>query len=193
MSSEITPDENQRKKEEERSRIMQIIHHQKSLYLSSSSSSSFSSASSSKTSSSSSSSLLDLMKEGNTSLRRLFDMEHTSLANYFNDYSVSPIIKPILLWGSDDDDDDTDSHRNIHVDPWSEFRHKVRDDRGVLCNHDDFSTGVTISRKQRKVLFRTKSYKRLPRFSFWRSCGRFKFRLRLIRKIRLLINGRLYF
>ncbi|EYU26652.1 hypothetical protein MIMGU_mgv1a019813mg, partial [Erythranthe guttata] len=171
MSSEITPDEHQHKKEEERLRIMQIIRHQKSIYLSSSSSSSFSSdASSSKTSSSSSSSLLDLMKEGNTSLRRLFDMEHTSLATYFNDYSVSPIIKPILLWGSD-----TDSDRNIHDDPWSEFRQNVRD-RGV-CNHDDFSTGDTKSRKQRKVLFRTKSYKRLPRFSLWRSCGRFKFRL----------------
>ncbi|KAL8036719.1 hypothetical protein ABFX02_12G176600 [Erythranthe guttata] len=188
MASEITPHEDQHKKEEERLRIMQIIHHQKSIYLSSSSSSSsFSSASSSKTSSSSSSSLLDLMKEGSTSLRRLFDMEHTSLATYFNDYSVSPIIKPILLWGSD-----TDSDRNIHDDPWSEFRQNVRDNRAV-CNHDDFSNRDKKTRKQRKVLFRTKSYKRLPRFSFWRSCGRFKFRLRLIRKIRLLINGRLYF
>ncbi|KAL7133934.1 hypothetical protein ABFS83_12G172800 [Erythranthe nasuta] len=191
MSSEITPDEHQHKKEEERLRIMQIIRHQKSIYLSSSSSSSFSSdAASSKTScSSSSSSLLDLMKEGNTSLRRLFDMEHTSLATYFNDYSVSPIIKPILLWGSEDD---TDSDRNIHDDPWSEFRQKFRDDRGV-SNHDHFSTRDTKSQKQQKVLVRTKSYKRLPRFRFWRSCGRFKFRLRLIRKIRLLIKGRLYF
>lgn len=32
-------------------------------------------------------------------------MEHTSLATHFEDYSASPIIKPIPLWGSDSDHD----------------------------------------------------------------------------------------
>ncbi|TXG58777.1 hypothetical protein EZV62_016606 [Acer yangbiense] len=66
-------------------------------------------------SSSSRSSLLELMKGGSTSLRRLFDMEHTSLATYFDNYSGSPITKPVPLWGSDTEDDE-------HYDPWESIK-----------------------------------------------------------------------
>ena len=94
--------------------IRRIIEYQKSLYCSSSSSSSFSTvgASFSFSSPRKSSSFLDLIKEGSTSLRRLFDKEHKSLENYLKDYSGSPIIKRILLWGSDTDDGVR------HDDPW---------------------------------------------------------------------------
>ncbi|GLT89448.1 hypothetical protein SLE2022_074280 [Rubroshorea leprosula] len=66
-------------------RLRRIIAYQKSLYFSSSSPSSLSSSASSCSSFSSSrtsSSLTDLRKGGNTSLKRLFDMEHTSLSTY---------------------------------------------------------------------------------------------------------------
>ncbi|KAJ6407752.1 hypothetical protein OIU84_011116 [Salix udensis] len=98
--------------EDQKQRIIQIIEHQKSLYWPSSSSSSASCSSSS--SSHKSSSLLDLMKVGSTSLRRLFDMEHTSLATHFQDYSGSPITKPIPLWGSG-------TENEVH-DPWASIR-----------------------------------------------------------------------
>ncbi|KAJ4704476.1 ATP-dependent Clp protease proteolytic subunit like [Melia azedarach] len=77
----------------QREKVRRIIEHQKSLYWSSSSPSSQSSSSASCSSFSScqkSSSLLELMKGGSTSLRRLFDMEHTSLSTYFDKYSGSP-------------------------------------------------------------------------------------------------------
>lgn len=37
------------------------------------------------------------MRGGSTSRRRLFDMEHTSLADHFEEYSGTPVIKPFLL------------------------------------------------------------------------------------------------
>lgn len=179
----------------EAEKIRQIIDHQKSLYLSSLSSSSFSSAvAASSTSSFSSSrkisSLLGLMKEGSTSLRRLFDMEHTSLGNYLKDYSVSTIIRPSLLWGSD-------THNDIHDDPWTElkqiedaFDSEIEHQDGVLAsqgsfNDEDFMQHDIRLKTRRRKLIRTKSYKSLPRFSLWR-CGKFNFRLRLIRNLRIM-------
>ena len=44
-------------------------------------------------------------------------MEHTSLENYLKDYSGSPVIKPILLWGSDTDDGGVH-----HDDPWMSIK-----------------------------------------------------------------------
>lgn len=200
MASEIREEEDQnlsciQDKEAEKIRIRQIIDYQKSLYFSASCSS-FSSAAAS-TSSSKSSSLLDLMKEGSTSLRRLFDMEHTSLGTYFTDYSVSPIIKPILLWGSETDNDE------VHDDPWAEvkqiggdFGSRIGDQDRVIsslssCNNEEFMQHRKRGKMRKQKLIRTKSYKRLPGFSLWR-CGRFKFKLRLIRKLRVLIKGRIF-
>ncbi|KAJ0087827.1 hypothetical protein Patl1_31675 [Pistacia atlantica] len=102
---------------DQRDKIRRIIEYQKSIYLSSSSSS-FSSSSASCSSFFSSrrrSTLLELMKGGSTSLRRLFDMEHTSLATHFDNYSGSPIIKTIPLWGSDTDDE-------LNYDPWANIK-----------------------------------------------------------------------
>ncbi|KAG8374401.1 hypothetical protein BUALT_Bualt11G0128000 [Buddleja alternifolia] len=202
MASEITEEEVE-DKEAEKIRIRQLIAYQKSLYFSTSSSSassSFSSAAASTSAYSSasprkSSRLLDLMKGGSTSLGRLFDMEHTSLGNYLKDYSVSPIIKPILLWGSDDDD--------IHVDdPWAEikligisaFGSKVGDEERVLSSKgsfkdEDFVKHRKMGKIRKKKLIRTKSYMRLPRFGLWR-CGVFRFRLKMFRKLRIMIRGR---
>ncbi|KAL2229539.1 UNVERIFIED_CONTAM: hypothetical protein Sindi_1933600 [Sesamum indicum] len=170
----------------DKTRIRQIIDYQKSLYLSSSSSSSFSSAAASTsafTSPRNRSSLLDLMKDGSTSLRRLFDMEHTSLGNYFKDYCVSPIVKPVLLWGSDSDND-------AHDDPWAEIKQiggalrsriGVQDrllfTQGSFNDDQHFVQHGKREQTRRRKLIRTKTYKRLPRFSLWR-CGGFRFRLR---------------
>ncbi|KAJ6922524.1 hypothetical protein NC652_016234 [Populus alba x Populus x berolinensis] len=101
---------------DKKQRIRQIIEYQKSLCWSSSSPSLSSSTASCSSFSSShkSSGLLDLMKVGSTSLRRLFDMEHTSLATHFQEYSGSPMIKPIPLWGSDNENE-------VH-DPWASIR-----------------------------------------------------------------------
>ncbi|KAL8509168.1 hypothetical protein ACS0TY_016380 [Phlomoides rotata] len=194
MASEITEDEDQnpffiQDKEAEKIKIRKIIDYQKSLYSSSSSSSSFSSS----TCSSKNNKLFDLMREGSTSLRRLFDMEHTSLANHFNDYSLSPIIKPILLWGSGTDDDEA------HDDPWSRItRSRIGDgdDERVVssqknCKNEKLEQHWDGEKTRQRKLTRTKSYKRLPRFSLWR-CGRFKFKLKLIRKLRVIIRGRIF-
>ncbi|PIN25034.1 hypothetical protein CDL12_02221 [Handroanthus impetiginosus] len=144
MASEITEEQDEnhfciKDKEAEKLRIRQLIDYQKSLYLSSSASSSFSSAAASTSSFTSprksrSSSLLDLMKGGSTSLGRLFDMEHTSLGDYLKDYSVSPIIKPVFLWGSDTDND-------LHDDPWSE----IRQIKSAFDSISDFQGGVLSS------------------------------------------------
>lgn len=200
MASEITQEEDEENpsyvvdKEAEKQKIRQIIDYQKSLYFSSSSSSSSSSFSASRSSFSSpqkNRNLLGLMKEGSTSLRRLFDMEHTSLGNYFKDYSGSPIIKPILLWGSDSDD-------GIHDDPWMEIKQikgssesRIDDQNRVVSSkgssdHDQEIIHKRISRIRRRKLTRTKSYKRLPRFVLWRFGG-FRFRLR---KLKVMICGR---
>ncbi|KAM1307506.1 hypothetical protein ACFX2H_009751 [Malus domestica] len=174
--------------ETQKERIRRIIEYQKSLYRSSSSSSSLSSSSASCSSFSSarrSSSLLGLMKVGNTSLRRLFDMEHTSLANHFEDFSGSSIIKPILLWGSD-----TDNEHETR-DPWEsikQFRsinHSRIDDvqdefasDGNLGGDSGFrDREVTIGTRR---LTRKKSFRNLPRFGLGR-CRGFRFRLRLRR------------
>ncbi|KAL0336774.1 UNVERIFIED_CONTAM: hypothetical protein Scaly_1952500 [Sesamum calycinum] len=83
------------------------------------------------------SSLLDLMKDGSTSLRRLFDMEHTSLGNYFKDYSVSPIVKPVLLWGSDSDND-------AHDDPWAEIKQIGGELRSELAVRTDNALHMAV-------------------------------------------------
>ncbi|KAJ8899705.1 hypothetical protein K2173_019404 [Erythroxylum novogranatense] len=119
-SSEITEEKDEEDNylfintEAQKERIRQIIEYQKSLYWSSSSSSLSTSAASCSSFSSSrrNSNLLDLMKVGSMSLKRLFEMEHTTLATHFQDYSGSPLIKTIPLWGSDDTDNDI-------FDPWS--------------------------------------------------------------------------
>ncbi|CAI9782398.1 unnamed protein product [Fraxinus pennsylvanica] len=197
MASEITQEEDEENpvdKEAEKQKIRQIIDYQKSLYFSSSSSSSssssFSASRSSLSSPGKSRNLLGLMKEGSTSLRRLFDMEHTSLGNYFKDYSGSPIIKPILLWGSESDD-------GIHDDPWMEIKQikgssesRIDDQIRVVSSKgssdDQEIIHKRMSRIRRRKLTRTKSYKRLPRFVFWRFGG-FRFRLR---KLKVMICGR---
>lgn len=181
--------------EAQKQNIRQIIKYQKSLYYSSSSSSSFSSTGSSCSSFSTprkSNSLLDLMKEGSTSLRRLFDLQHTSLKTYLEDYSGSPIIKPILLWGSDTDDGSRD-------DPWMPIKHAramvdcKSNGQSWLATEDSFTKRKSIiennlSRTGNRRLNRKKSYRRLPRFHLWIFAG-FRFRLRL-RRLRIIICGR---
>lgn len=198
MASEITEEEDEDgcfiiKTEAHRNKIRQIIEHQKSLYLSSSASSSCSSrAASSSSSSRTSSSLLKLMKGGNTSLRRLFEMEHTSLATHIKEYSGSPIIKPILLWGSDTDD-------GICDDPWMTFK-KVETVNAFNSPYGSASEGSFIDREftyqksrhkcRKRKLSKTKTFRRLPRFIQW-TCRGFRFRFRL-RRLRIMICGRIY-
>ncbi|KAL1543550.1 hypothetical protein AAHA92_20512 [Salvia divinorum] len=193
MASEITEDRGQdpppiEQKEAEKIRIRQIIDYQKSIYFSSSSSAS-SSSSYSTSSSKGSRRLLDLMREGSAPLKRLFDMEHTSLEKYFKDYSGSPLIRPILLWGDDDDDE-------AHDDPWTGFGSRFGDDEWNHSWHGSFSNGdVHHGKKMKKLgrrkLYRAKSYKRLPRIGLWR-CGRFRFKLRLMVKLRVLIRRKVF-
>ncbi|KAK8685315.1 hypothetical protein V6N13_041318 [Hibiscus sabdariffa] len=170
--------------------IRRIIQHQKSLYWSSSSSSSLTSASAAASSSSVSSSrrstsLLELMKSGSTSLKRLFKMEHTSLLTHFQDYSGSPVLKSIPLWGSDTDGEAED--------PWASIKwigSLNRFETGSLSGfasedsfkekHSRFNNGKIRNSKHR--LTRKKSYRKLPGF---------RFRLR-IKKLRIMICGRLY-
>lgn len=190
MSSEIIEEDEdvdsfwKMEKETQRYNIRRIIEYQKSLFSSSTSSSSNSSTPTS-TTSSKKSNLLNLMKEGSTSLRRLFDMEHTSLSSYFQDYSGSPIIKPHLLWGSDSDHDDPWNHLQQQQQKDDQFTSGVASKRSLTTQ--DF---VDIKKKQRfgkhKLLKRTKSFRKLPRFRFnlWRWGG---FRLR---RLRFLFCGR---
>lgn len=179
--------------EAQKERIRRIIEHQKALWQSSSSSAA---SCSSFSSSRRSGSLLSLMKEGNTSLKRLFEMEHTSLANHFDDLSGSPVIKPILLWGSD-----TDNENEFH-DPWPsitqlEPRNDYRIDRqsrfasdGSFIEGDDFHNRKVRIGKQK--LTRKKSFRRLPGFGKWR-CGGYRFRLRLrLRRLRITFCRRKY-
>ncbi|PON92642.1 hypothetical protein TorRG33x02_115020 [Trema orientale] len=183
--------------ETQRERIRRIIEYQKYLYaasVSSSSSSLSSSAASSSSSSSShrSNSLINLMKTGSTSLRRLFDMEHTSLATYFENYSGSPMIKPILLWGSDTENED--------YDPWGSIKQFRPTNGSEIDGEDGFDSKLSFGDREfdshdRKVrirnrkLSRKKSFRRLPRFGFWRCRGFRLFRLRL-RKFRIVIRRR---
>lgn len=194
MSSEITEEKEEEphwfiNTEDQKEKIRKIIQHQKSLYRSSSSSS-LSSSSSSFPSFNKSSSLLELMKGGSTCMRRLFDMEHTSLSTHFDYYSGSPMIKPIPLWESDD------SEREFQ-DPWalikqniggresdelaSKGSHNMDADFGSQNNRDDKTC-------KRNKLTRKKSFRRLPGFGLWR-CGKFRVPLRL-RRIKFRILGR---
>lgn len=166
--------------------IRRILQYQKSLYNHPSSSSS---SSSSFSSTRKSSSLLELMKEGSTSLRRLFDMEHTTLKNYFHDYSGSPIIKPILLWGSDTDHD--------HDPYWMSLSIKQACNKSMDDSRSHSQTWMAsesiVQRPSKRRLPRTKSFRKLPpRFRFWICGGRgiFRFRPRFLRRLRIFIRGR---
>ncbi|KAH6798374.1 hypothetical protein C2S51_034858 [Perilla frutescens var. frutescens] len=129
------------------------------------------------------------MREGSAPLRRLFNMEHTSLEKYFKEYSGSPLIRPILMWGTDSDDDE------VHDDPWAGVK-QIRGGFGSRFGEDECKlspqgSGKKMGKPCRRNLYRTKSYKRLPGVGFWR-CGRFRFKLRLFKKLRVLINGRIF-
>ncbi|XVF76797.1 hypothetical protein PTKIN_Ptkin13bG0295800 [Pterospermum kingtungense] len=177
--------------EVEKESIRRIIQYQKSLYWSSSSSSSLSSAAAASSSSISSSSrssshLLELMKRGSTSLKRLFDMEHTSLLTHFQDYSGSPITKSIPLWGSD-----TDSEAQ---DPWASIKQTGSVNNFDPGNRSDFaSDGSFVDKdfrlKNRKIIRNTN--RRLTRKKSFRRLPGFRFRLKL-RRIRIMICGRLF-
>ncbi|KAF5750849.1 hypothetical protein HS088_TW03G01189 [Tripterygium wilfordii] len=186
-------------KEAQKERIRSIIEYQKSLYWSSLSSSSLSSSAASACSSFSSSrqtgSLLNLMKNGSTSLRRLFDMEHTSLGTHFEHYSGSPTIKSIPLWGSDTDDE------QMH-DPWASIRqfgtssHFGVDGLSKFASEGSFMDG-DFGFQDRKVqgrnpkLTRKRSFRRLPGFGLSRF-RRFRFRFRLFKRLRIAICGRIF-
>lgn len=168
-------------KEAQKERIRRILEYQKSLYCSSSSSS----VPSSSTSSRKRSSLFELMKGGSTCLRRLFDMEHTSLATHFVDYSASPIIKPILLWGSDSDHE--------YHDPWAPIKQfgsngQIESASGGGFVDGGLDFGNWKSKISNRVLKRKKSFRRLPGFGLWR-CRGFRFRLKL-KRLRIMICGR---
>ncbi|KAI9083774.1 hypothetical protein K1719_034242 [Acacia pycnantha] len=192
MLSEITEeiDEDQINIQVQKDKIRKLIQHQKSLYYSSSSSSSSLAASCSSPSSSSRRNLLELMKGGSTSLRRLFEMEHTSLATHFEDYSGSPLIKPIPLWGSESEGE--------YEDPWAMIKtmhntqfHNQSDDydreSGLASKGSDFGNGfIKIGNHHKRRLTRKKSFRRLPGLGTW-ICGRFRFRIRLRRRFKLLI------
>ncbi|WJX76623.1 hypothetical protein P8452_60019 [Trifolium repens] len=178
---------------DQKEKIMKIIQYQKSQYLSTTSSSSPSLLSSAASSSSytKSRSLLKLMKGGSTSMRRLFDMEHTSLSNHFDYYSGSPIIKPISLW-------DSDSEREFQ-DPWALIK-KIGstgfygiDRESELASKGshmdgDFGSQNINDQKGKYKLTRKKKFRRLPGLGFWR-CGKFILSLRL-RRIKFRFWGR---
>ncbi|CAN1276751.1 hypothetical protein LINPERPRIM_LOCUS16114 [Linum perenne] len=174
--SEITEEEEDEgvlfciNKEAQKEKIRRLIAHQKSLLHFSSSLNSTCSTSSS----GSSSSLLDLMRRGSTSLGRLFGMEHTTLAAHFRDYSCSPITKTIPLWGSDGEDP------IIRPDPWG----SVREHFGREGNYND-DDHCSAGRIRRGRLIRKRSFRKLPKYRFWR------WRLRL-RRFRVMICGRVF-
>lgn len=200
MLSEITEEKDEEPQwfintEDQKEKIRRIIQHQKSLYWSSISSLSSSSAASCSSFSSShkTNSLLELMKRGSTSLRRLFDMEHTSLATHLDHYSGSPIIKPISLWDSDSEGE--------HQDPWALIKqigstHFSGTDReSELASNGSYMDGEFGSQKRngktsKRKLTRKKSFRRLPGFGLWRQ-GRFRFQLRF-RQLRVIICGRIF-
>ncbi|KAK1299504.1 hypothetical protein QJS10_CPB14g01735 [Acorus calamus] len=168
--SEITQEQDDEAVDVEvmKERIRKIITHQRSLYASSLSSSFSSAASTSTTSvSSKNSSLFELMK-GGTTLRRLFDMEHTPLKAYFEVYSGSPVVKPIYLWGSDVEEEVTNQMS------WASVK-------AFKASEEDDGVGYTerAEKKQRR-LKRKRSFRRLPGFGIW-MCKGFRVRLRLRR------------
>ncbi|XP_011047437.1 PREDICTED: uncharacterized protein LOC105141780 [Populus euphratica] len=109
-----------------------------------------------------SSSVPDLMKVESLSLRRLFDMEHTSLATHFQDSSGSPIINPIPLWGSD-------------TDPWASIRQTGTSGSDEPSNftsgssrHGDYESKDGKAKKSNRKLTRKKSFRSLPGLRLWR-------------------------
>ncbi|KAI4353287.1 hypothetical protein L6164_002249 [Bauhinia variegata] len=196
MISEITEETDEEphwliNTEAQKEKIRQIIEYQKSLYRSSSSSSSSAAISSSSTSSHRSSSLLELMKGGSTSLRRLFDMEHTSLATHFEFYSGSPMIKPISLWYSDSEHEFDDPWALIKQIGSTNFSGTDRESELASMGSfmdENFDSRTRNAKTRRRKLTRKKSFRRLPGFGFW-LCGRYRFRLRL-RRLKVWICGR---
>ncbi|KAL8262331.1 hypothetical protein R6Q59_026380 [Mikania micrantha] len=169
-------------KEAQRDKIRRLLKHQKNQYNSSlsTSCSSYSLSSTGAALSSSCSSfdhshshkLLNLMKKGSRSLRRLFDMEHTSLGNHFQFYSGSPETKTIPLWGSDSED-------AMHDDPWLGItksdhgfvqQHQTHEDHQPQEEHNDSLFG-------KHKLTRKKSFTKLP--TFYKLRFQFRFRLRI--------------
>ena len=128
-------------------------------------------------------------------------MEHTSLSTYFETYSGSPLIKTIPLWGGDGSDDQG-SHFD---DPWASIKQLSRptiNDGHGQTKSAYYSDGNTFldgggfgfleqekGRIGRQKLTRKKSFRRLPGFGFRRFRG-FRFRFRLIRRLRIVICGR---
>ncbi|EOY07259.1 Uncharacterized protein TCM_021724 [Theobroma cacao] len=200
ISSEITREQDEENtyfinSEVEKESIRWIIQYQKSLYWSSSSSSSLSSsaASSSSVSSCRSSSLLELMRSGSTSLKRLFEMEHTSLLTHFEDYSGSPMTKSIPLWGSDTDGEVQDPWESIkQTGPFHSF--ETGTPSGFASDgrfmEKDFSFRNRRTKNGNHRLTRKKSFRRLPGFGLWRCTG-FRIRLRL-RRLRTMICGKMF-
>ncbi|CAI0427441.1 unnamed protein product [Linum tenue] len=200
--SEITEEEPEDgfliNKQAQKETIRRMLHHQKSLLLSSTTSSSSSLTSSnpteaSRSSSSSSSSsqesknstsLLGLMRTGSTSLGRLFGMEHTTLAAHFHDYSCSSTTKTIPLWGSDAEDSKAEE------DPWESIRgFGMQGSDSSSCKDDQLRVKAASTRRRRRSrrgkLSRKKSFRKLPRFPFWRWRLRFK-------RFRILICGKIF-
>ncbi|GMP85797.1 hypothetical protein CsSME_00038832 [Camellia sinensis var. sinensis] len=100
-------------------------------------------------------------------------MDHTSLATHLKELSVSPIINPVLLRGFENTDDE------IHDHPWK-FIARIRPsmDSGSDDQLQSMDDGECVYRIRKQMLTRTKSFRRLPRFSLW-SCLVFRLRLRL--------------
>ncbi|KAI3507347.1 hypothetical protein L1887_22321 [Cichorium endivia] len=190
MASEITEEDDEdsyflHNIEAQKEKIRRLIKHQKNLHQSSSSSSSSYYSSSTGATRSSCSSfdrnrskrLLSLMKKGSTSLRRLFDMEHTSLANHFDFYSCSPETKTIPLWGSDSDD-------AIHDDPWmgiTKLANRSIQQHHEIEKHQEYEEQNEYVLGNQK-LARKKSFSKLP--SFYKFRFRFPFRFRLKPRLR---------
>lgn len=185
--------------EAQRERIRNILEHQKSLYRSSSTSSSSSTSCSCSFSSSRRSrrsSLLELMRGGSTSLRRLFDMEHTSLADHFEDYSGGPVTKPVPLWGSDSDVEEPCR------DQWAFIREAGGWEKESSRSSGDKQREAARSRERaeskrgrgsNRRLTRKRSFRKLPGNGPWRWRWRwsgFRFGFRLRRSLRIMICGR---
>jgi hypothetical protein len=127
--------------------------------------------------------VLDLMKAGSPSMRRLFDMEHTSLATHFQDSSGSPIINPIPLGSSD-------------TDPWASIRQTGTSRSDEPSNftsgssrNGDFESKDRKAKKSNHRLTRKKSFRSLPGLRLWRF-RRPSFRLGL-KRLRIMICGKI--
>lgn len=125
-------------------------------------------------------------------MRRLFDMEHTSLAKHF-EYGGSPIIKPIPLWASDSDYEAPDPWASIKQfgaihDPRTDAQSKLASEGSF--KDKEFGFGNRKVKHSNRKLRRKKSFKRLPGFGFWR-CRGFRFGLKL-KRLRILICGRIF-